>query len=144
VLAALVVVDLTGALGVHTATARASNHGYALTVHYPSVARAGLDVSWRVEVRHAGGFGKQVVLRVRSDYVQLLGSPSYSPQPASSTSDGTWTYLTFAAPAGDTFAAAVDADVPSSSQRGRSTTVAVLDGSGDVLVSAAQRTRLVP
>nr|MDT0666122.1 hypothetical protein [Micromonospora sp. DSM 115978] len=64
VLCAVVLAGALGLLGVRSATATASDDGYVLVVTYPQIARAGLDVPWRVEVRHDGGFEDEVTLRV--------------------------------------------------------------------------------
>jgi hypothetical protein len=54
VLAVAVAAALTGVLGVHTSTAQASRGGYTMSLRYPAVARAGLDVEWQVTVHRPG------------------------------------------------------------------------------------------
>lgn len=62
-MALVVLADLAGLLGVHTRKVSARNHGYALTLRYPAVARSGLDVKWQVQITHPGGLGKEVAQR---------------------------------------------------------------------------------
>ncbi|HEY2879930.1 MAG TPA: hypothetical protein VGJ24_15265, partial [Nocardioides sp.] len=71
VMAVAVATALTGLLGVRTSTATASRGGYSMSLRYPAVARAGLDVEWQVTVRHPGGFGKQLTLAVTGDYFDI-------------------------------------------------------------------------
>jgi hypothetical protein len=42
-----VLATLGGFVGVQTSTATAASDGWTLTLHYPRVARAGLDVEWQ-------------------------------------------------------------------------------------------------
>jgi len=53
VMAVVVVVGASGWLGVHAGTASTSDNGYQLTVTYPHVARAGLDIPWNLRLVHA-------------------------------------------------------------------------------------------
>ena len=142
-MALAVVADLFGLLGVHTSSQTATGHGYTLTLHYPSVARAGLDTPWQVSVVHPGGFGKQLTLAVTGSYFNIFETQGFHPQPADETRDGTTLYLTFAAPPGDTFVVDFDAYIQPASQQGRSATVSVLDH-GTPEVSLSYHTRLMP
>jgi hypothetical protein len=143
VMALVVAADLTGLLGVHTREATASRDGYMLTLHYPGVARAGLDTPWQVEVTHPGGFGKQLTLAVTGDYFDIFETQGFHPNPSDETRDGHTLYLTFTAPPGDTFVVDFDAYIQPASQQGRSATVALVDGTTP-LVSVSYRTRLLP
>jgi hypothetical protein len=138
-----VVADLFSLLGVRTSTKTTSDSGYSLTVHYPSVARAGLDTPWQVTVRHPGGFGKQLTLGVTGDYFNIFETQGFHPNPSDETRDGTTLYLTFTAPAGDTFVVDFDTYVQPASQQGRSATLTVIDG-GTAQVSVDYHTRLMP
>lgn len=140
----LVVLDLCGLFGLHTSEVSAQGQGYGLTVQYPAVARAGLDINWQVRVHHAGGFGKQLTLRMSSSYGDILEHQGYSPQPSSETQDGRYDYMTFDVPDGDTFVLALDAYIQPSSQQGKSAEVAVLAPDGVPLVAVHYRTRLMP
>lgn len=144
VLTLVLIAALLGYLGLRTQTANGSGHGYRLSVQYPAVARAGLDIVWNVEVQHPGGFGKQITLRLTSDYADILEQQGLSPQPSDETQDGQWDYLTFSAPPGDTFDFGVDAYIQPASQQGRSAEIAVVDAQRRPLVSVSYRTRLLP
>src|SRR4051794_12442171 len=62
VILAVVVAGATSFLGVRTETATASGSGYAMSLDYPRIARAGLDVTWTLTVTRAGGFGEDLTL----------------------------------------------------------------------------------
>jgi hypothetical protein len=143
VLLVAVVADLFSLLGVHTSSVTAQGNDYTLTLHYPAVARAGLDTPWQVTVTHPGGFGKQLTLGVTGDYFNIFETQGFHPNPATETRDGTTLYLTFTAPPGDTFVVDFDAYIQPASQQGRSATVSVID-SGTPMVSVDYRTRLMP
>jgi hypothetical protein len=142
-MALAVFADLFSLLGVRTSTLTAQRDGYSLTLHYPSVARAGLDTPWQVTVTHRGGFGKQVTLAVTGSYFNIFETQGFHPEPSDETRDGETLYLTFTAPPGDTFVVDFDAYIQPASQQGRSATLAVVDG-GTPVVSVAYRTRLMP
>jgi hypothetical protein len=142
-MALVVAADLLSLLGVHTSSVSAEHDGYAVTVHYPSVARAGLDTPWQVTVSHPGGFGKQVILAVTGSYFNIFETQGFHPNPSDETRDGTTLYLTFTAPPGDTFVVDFDAYIQPASQQGRSATLTVIDG-GSAKVSVDYRTRLMP
>jgi hypothetical protein len=142
-MALVVAADLLSLLGVRTGSVSAADHGYDLTVHYPSVARAGLDAPWQVTVTHPGGFGKQLTLGVTGDYFNIFETQGFHPNPSDETRDGTTLYLTFTAPQGDTFVVDFDAYIQPASQQGRSATVSVID-QGTALVSVDLETRLMP
>jgi hypothetical protein len=142
-MALAVAADLFSLLGVHTSSVTAQRNGYTLTLHYPSVARAGLDTPWQVTVVHPGGFGKELTLGVTGDYFNIFETQGFHPNPASETRDGTTLYLTFTAPPGNTFVVDFDAYIQPASQQGRSATVSVID-SGTPMVAVDYRTRLMP
>jgi hypothetical protein len=143
VLALVVVADLLGLLGVHTSTATASRGGYSMSLRYPGVARAGLDIGWQVTVNHPGGFGKELTLGVTGDYFDIFETQGFHPEPSAETRDGHTLYLTFDAPPGDTFVVYYDAYIQPASQQGKSARVAVIDH-GRPAVWIDYRTRLVP
>jgi len=142
-MALLVAIGLTGLLGVHTSEASSSHDGYTLTLHYPAVARAGLDTTWRVEVTHSGGFGKDLTLAVTGDYFDIFETQGFHPNPSEETRNGHILYLTFTAPPGDTFVVDFDAYIQPASQRGRAATVALVEGTTPV-VAVRYRTRILP
>ena len=138
-----VAADLLSLLGVRTSSVSAQDNGYDLSLHYPSVARAGLDTPWQVTVTHPGGFEKQLTLAVTGDYFNIFETQGFHPEPADETRDGRTLYLTFTAPPGDTFVVDFDAYIQPASQQGRSATLAVIDG-GTPTVSVDFDTRLLP
>jgi hypothetical protein len=142
-MALVVIAGLLSWLGVHTSSATAEGNGYRMTLHYPSVARAGLDTPWQVTVTHRGGFGKLLTIAVTGDYFNIFETQGFHPQPADETRDGHNLYLTFTAPPGDTFVVDFDAYIQPSSQRGDSATVAVVKD-GTTMVSLDYHTRLMP
>ena len=143
VMAVAVATALTGLLGVHTSTATASRGGYSMSLRYPAVARAGLDIEWQVTVRHPGGFGKQLTLAVTGDYFDIFETQGFHPNPSDETRDGNTLYLTFEAPQGDTFVVYYDAYIQPASQQGKSARVALLEqGRPEVWID--YRTRLAP
>jgi hypothetical protein len=142
-MALAVAAGLLSLLGVHTSAASAHGHGYELSVHYPAVARAGLDTPWQVTVTHPGGFDKTVTLAVTGDYFNIFETQGFHPEPADETRDAHTLYLTFTAPPGDTFVVDFDAYIQPSSQRGRSARVSVMEGDTPV-VSVDIDTRLLP
>ena len=139
----VVLLGVTGLLGVHSTTASASQDGWTVDVEYPAIARAGLDVPWTVKVTHPGGFGDQVTLAVKGSYFEIFETQGWQPSPSDETRDGDTWYLTFNAPEGDTFVVAYDAYIQPSSQRGREGWVAVMD-SGRRLATVPFRTVLLP
>jgi hypothetical protein len=115
-------------LGVHTARAGTERDGYTLSLRYPRIARAGLDVPWELTVTHPGGFGKQVSIAVTGTYLNLFETQGFHPDPSDQTRDGKYLYLTFQAPPGDTFVVYFDTYVQPGSQAGSSARVAVVEG----------------
>lgn len=142
-LAVVVFLGLAGLLGVYSTTVHATGGGYELELEYPRIARAGQDVPWNLTVRRPGGFAGPLVIALGSDYFDMFESQGRSPEPAAETSDADRNYLTFAPPDGDTFTLGFDASIRSSSQRGATGTVSVVENGTD-LVTAEFTTRLVP
>ncbi len=142
-LAALVALGATGFLGVRTGTVTDSAGGYDLTLQYPEVARAGLDVRWQVTVRHPGGFGKTVDLVVTGDYFDIFETQGMWPQPSAETRSARYVHWTFDPPAGDTLVVDFDAYIQPASQVGRDGTVAVVVD-GRPVASVDFDTRLMP
>jgi hypothetical protein len=142
-MALVVAVALTSFLGVHTSTATTHRDGYTMTLRYPGVARAGLDVEWQVTLTHPGGFGKEVTLGVTGDYFDIFETQGFHPEPSDETRDGHTLYLTFEAPPGNTFVVYYDAYIQPASQEGKSARVAVIDH-GAPAAWIDYRTRLLP
>ncbi len=139
----LVVLGLTGWLGVRTSERTSSAGGYRLSVRYPSHARGGLDVVWQVRVSRPGGLGRQVVLALTGDYLDIFETQGFHPEPRSETRDADRLVLTFDSQGGDTFVVDYDAYIQPASQVGRDATVALLV-QGRRVASVSYTTHLVP
>lgn len=145
VLLVVVVAGATGWLGVHTRSASRTADGYRLTVSYPQVARAGLDVEWTVRLHRDGGIRTGFTIAVDADYFDIFESQGFSPEPDSETTNGKQLLLRFGPPPGNgaDFRLDFDGYIQPASQRGRATTVAVLIR-GKAVVQQPIRTWLVP
>jgi hypothetical protein len=143
-LSVVVLLGAFGVLGVHSRTASHSSNGYTLTVTYPQVARAGLDVPWRARVHRDGGVNSDITLAVTSAYFRLFETQGFYPNPDSSTNDGDYVYLRFTdlRPGGD-FVLEYDAYIQPGSQIGKSGTVKLLVGGREV-ARTSFHTWLVP
>jgi hypothetical protein len=142
-LALVLVAGLAGWLGVRSATASASQLGWSVQVTYASVARAGLDVPWRVTVRHAGGFGSTVTLALSADYLEIYETQGFHPTPSAEWRDGSTLYLQFDTPSSDSMVVSYDAYIQPSAQQGRAGTLAVLQG-GHRVATCRFTTHLLP
>ena len=142
-LAALLVVALSGQLGVRSTTTTATGGDYELSVRYAAVARPGLDVPWQVTVGRSGGFDDKLVLAVTGDYFDIFETQGFTPEPSAWTRDGETVYLTFDTPDGETFRLDYDAYIQPASQQGQDGTVSVLSG-GVAVVTADFDTKLWP
>lgn len=140
----VVLAGLAGLLGVRQATATESSNGWTLSVEHASIARAGLDVPWRVTVEREGGFDRTITLAVTGDYFDIYETQGFAPEPSASTRDGELLYLTFDTADGDTFTVSYDAYIQPSSQRGRAATVSVVDEHLVPQVSVEINTFLLP
>jgi hypothetical protein len=123
----VVLAALGSLLGVHTSTASTRENGWTLSLRYPHMARAGLDVQWQATVTHPGGLGKEVTLAITGDYFNIFETQGFHPQPADETRDASTLYLTFTAPPGNTFVVDFDTYVQPASQAGRAATLSVVD-----------------
>jgi hypothetical protein len=125
----VVVLGASGWLGVHARTEHAAGAGYDLTLTYPQVARAGLDIPWELRLEHPGGFSGDITIALSADYFDIFEFQGMHPEPSDETADAHFVYLTFAPPDGDVFTTALDTYVQPSAQRGRDATVrAIIDG----------------
>jgi hypothetical protein len=146
VLAVVVLLGATGAFGVRSRTANSTGAGYRLSLTYPWIARAGLDVPWHVEIRRVGGFtGQKVVtLAVTARYFDIFETQGFHPEPDSESRDGRNLYLSFAVPpSGRVLEVDFDTYVQPSAQLGRRARVAVVDR-GTEQVAVDIHTWLVP
>jgi len=144
VMALIVVVGATGWLGVHAGTASTSTNGYQLTVVYPHVARAGLDIPWNLRVVHPGGFEGDITVAISKDYYDIFEFQGMHPEPSDETADGHFVYLTFSPPKdSDVFTTALDTYVQPGSQVGRKAVTEVLIDD-TVVAKVSYRTWVVP
>lgn len=143
-LALLVGVGASGWLGVHADTIRTSSLGYQLSLTYPRVARAGLDIPWELTLTHPGGFSSDITIAISSNYFDIFEFQGMHPNPSDETSDGKFVYLTFSAPkSGDVFTTSLDTYVQPASQIGRNAvTEAIVHGA--VVARVSYSTWLVP
>jgi hypothetical protein len=121
-LSVVVAAGAVGALGVHTSSAEAASaDGWRLKVWYPHIARAGLDIEFRVQVHHDGGFGSDdITLAIPRRYFDILETQGFHPDADKETSDGRLIYLSFTPPdSGDDFTVDYDAYIQPSAQLGR-------------------------
>jgi hypothetical protein len=144
-LAVVVLVGLLGLLGVRSRTVMATGpDGTEVRVHYAQVARAGLDVPFRITVQRPGGFDDDVTLAVSGDYLDLFDRNGIEPAPATATATGDVVIWQFTRPPGDTLEISVDMQVQGGRHWGRSGAVALLDDTGAPLVAVRFKTWLAP
>jgi hypothetical protein len=144
VMGVIVAVGATGWLGVHAETKTSSSFGYTMTLTYPRVARAGLDIPWNLRVTHPGGFKDDITVAISANYFDIFEFQGFHPEPSDETSDAEFVYLTFSPPSkGDTFTLSWDTYVQPSSQVGRDATVKVIVD-GVTVASTDYSTLLAP
>lgn len=140
----LVLAGLSGLLGVRSATATASSGPWTMTVTYPQVARAGLDVPFRVDlVSAAGPVAQPVTLAFENHYLDVFEHQDLRPDPDSAVAAPRFAYYTFAAPPGPAFRASFDVYVQPSAQLPVSTDVVAVVG-GQEVARVRVRTWLAP
>lgn len=132
-LAVAVVLAFAGYLGVRsgsvvaTGTDPATNTRYTLGVTYARVARAGLDVPFRITVESGQPFQQDdLTLRISRQYLEIFETQGFLPAAAEETGDPETVALTFTAPPGSTFTVDYDAYIQPSSQRGAAGRVELL------------------
>ncbi|MFI5959986.1 hypothetical protein [Cryptosporangium sp. NPDC051539] len=118
VLVGIVLLGAVGAFGVRSGFVRTTSNGYTLTLEYPRIARAGLDVPWRVTVSNPAGFSDDLELAVTAKYFEIFETQGFDPEPSAETADGTYRYLTFDRPPAREFHLSYDAYIQPSSQVG--------------------------
>jgi hypothetical protein len=129
VMAVVVALGATGFTGLQTREASASGGGYRMELVYPRIARAGLDITWRVTVERPGGFPPQqsIVLAVTGNYFDIFETQGFYPEPDAETRDSHWRYIEFMPQDGaDTFVVDFDTYVQPAAQLGREATIRLL------------------
>jgi len=146
ILALIVGAGAIGLLGVRsrTVTAMTADADTSLSVEYAQVARAGLDVPFRLTVHRSGGFDHDVTVAVSSDYLDLFDRNAIDPEPSESTATDQSVIWRFSTPPTDTFTITVDMQVQGGRHWGRTGSAAVLADDGSALVQVTFKTWLVP
>lgn len=138
---AVVLLGLSGTLGVRTGSVTDSADGWDLTVRYGRVTRPALATVWEIEVSKEGGFPGPVELATTADYLDLFDENGLSPEPSSEVVDGDMIVWEFDPPEGDTLIISYDARVEPGVQWGKKARTELrLDGE---LVTAVDYTTTV-
>lgn len=113
VLVVLVLLGLSGALGVRSRTVEETSSGGALRAEltYASVARPALAVPFRLVLVHPGGFTEPVEVRITSSWLDSFDENGVEPEPAESTTEGDEAVWTFDPPPGEVFTLSLDTRV---------------------------------
>ena len=145
VIAALVLLGATGALGVRTSASTASADGYDLSVTYARVTRAGLATPFSIVVeRPSWDEAQTLTVAVTSDYLAIFDDNGLEPIPIESFNSPEWTTWTYRLPPGEsTLRVDLDARLEPAVQWGRSAEVRVLSGDEEV-VSTRFTTLVMP
>jgi hypothetical protein len=145
-LAVVVLAGLLGFLGVRSRTVtRTSQDGTVeMQVRYAAVARAGLAVPFTITVKRQGGFDGEVRVAVSSHYLELFDRNAIDPQPNAATATDEDVVWQFTAPPGDELQVSLDLQVQAGQHWSRSGTVALLDDTGQRIVSTDITTWLAP
>lgn len=143
VLLAVVVLGLSGLLGVRSRVTTAAGGGYELTVTYAQVSRPGLASPWSLEIHHAGGFDGPVTVSTKSSYLDLFDENGFDPDPSSTTATPDAVIWEFEPPDGDTLGVSFDARIEPGAQWGRTGETSVLVD-GKPVVTAKYKTWVMP
>ena len=143
-MALVVLVGAAGFLGVKARTVSASGSGYTMTLTYPQLARPGLDIPWRLTLRHPGGFSGDITVAVSNRYWDIFEFQGLHPSPSDESANSKFVYMTWdPPPTGDSFSVSLDTYVQPSSQVGRHATTALIVGDSQV-AEVRYTTWLVP
>lgn len=140
-----VLVGASGFLGVKSRTIYASGNGYRMSLTYPQVARAGLDIPWRLTVyAPPTGFPKQITIAVSNRWWDILEYQDLHPEPNVETGTPEFIYLAFSpAPYSHRFSLSLDTYIQPASQVGRSATVQLI-ANNQTLAQLHYKTWLMP
>jgi hypothetical protein len=139
----VVVAGALGVFGVHSRTVRTASAGYTMTVTYAETARAGLDVPFRIEVHHDGGFTTGLTLAVTMDYFRMFETQNFFPSADRETNSGKYMYFSFDKPRGSNFDLEYDAYIQPSSQIGKGAHIELIVA-GQIVARTSVRTWLMP
>ncbi len=143
VLFIVVVCGAAGLFGVRSATLSSSHQGYEMTLTYPRIARAGLDVPFRVHVHHPDGFSSDLSIAISSHYFEMFERQGFFPEPDSETNDGRFVTLIFSKAPGEDFQLEYDTYIQPAAQIGKSAVVQVRE-KGKVVAQTSIHTWLLP
>lgn len=126
----LVLLGLSGVLGVHSRTATADgSDGTRVEVTYPQVARPALAIPFHVRISRPGGFDEQIEVRITRTWLESFDENGVLPAPAEEGSDGDDVVWTFDPPDGEVFTLTLDTRVEPGVQWRRHGTTTVTVGS---------------
>lgn len=130
-------------LGVRSGHVSASSGEYVLNVTYPSVARLGLAIIWKLEVRAPGGFDGPITVATTRSYFEIFDENGVYPAPASESVRGEMLVWEFDPPEGNALVVTLDHRIEPSYRGGRRAETMILDG--DRVVARVQyRTLVLP
>lgn len=122
-LAVLVLLGLSGLLGVRARTVRHGSSDLAVELTYPQVARPALAVPFHLVITRPGGFDEPVEVRIRRTWLESFDENGTIPEPDAATTEGDDVVWTFDPPPGTVFTVSLDTRVePGVQWRRRGTT----------------------
>jgi hypothetical protein len=129
VLVLIVLVGLSGALGLQTRTTTEEGGGYELEVEYPWLSRAGQPAPLHLQISRAGGFpGQTVTVELCDDLFDSLDFQNWYPNPSAETVGDRLVYE-FDVPPGNVLDVSLDARVAPGELGGHDEcTISVLEG----------------
>lgn len=141
--AVLVMLGLTGSLGVRSATVGAGpTNGLRIELTYARVARPALAVPFRLVVSQPGGFDDAVEVRIDREWMESFDENGVSPEPDAATTEGSDLVWTFDPPPGVVFTLSLDTRIEPGVQWKRKGTTTVT--SGDRRLSVAHTMWVLP
>lgn len=127
---AVVLIALSGRLGVSTSTTSARTAGGTeVEIHFGRITRPGLATPWTVTVHRPEGFSGPVIVRSTSSYFDMFDENGLAPAAAATTQDGEMVIWEFDPPPGNAFRLSFDGRIEPGVQWGRDAITEVeLDG----------------
>ena len=125
----VVVLGVTGQLGVRSATSSAAGDGLEVSLVHAAVARPALAVPYHLTIHREGGFDGPVEVRISTGYLAALDENGTQPYPDRSWVDGEHTIWEFEPPDGDVLVVWIDTRVePGQQWRRDGSTTVISDG----------------
>jgi hypothetical protein len=138
------VLGLLNVFGSRTGSVSARANGYSLRVVYPQATRSSLPVKWELSLTHPGGFGGPARIGIPIHYFNLFDFNNTYPLRSNTLNRGGMVIMVFAAPAGDTLEALLDARTQPGLRAGMSTTTSILGNDNRPLVTVRYTARVMP